>query len=187
MNSPPDTPGNGERELRADRPLPEAVDYAAVARISTQADLRAIRLVYLHADVDERKGAIPSDWSGEAVMGLNAGFEFDRDSSALVITCGFLAMWVPGLEEELDALPSPEDAPLELHARFRLSYELKDPSGVQDADPEHFAWSNGMLHAWPYWREIAHSTTVRMGLAPLVVGTFKIPWSRDPDRREQAD
>jgi hypothetical protein len=186
MNSPPDKSGDGEQGPHADRPLPEAVDYTAVARISTQANLRTIRLSYLHADIDERKVAIPSDWSGEAVMGLNTGFELDRDGGALVVVCGFLAMWVPGLEDELDVLPSPKDAPLELHAQFRLSYELKEPSEVQDTDPEHFAWANGMLHAWPYWREIAHSTTVRMGLTPLLIGTFKIPWSRDPDRPKQA-
>ena len=96
-------------------------------------------------------------------------------------------MYVPGLDKTtLDALPDPDDvdAAVQLNVRFQLVYELEDPSRLQEADPEHFAFVNGTLHAWPYWREIAQSTTVRMGLDPLMIGTFKIPSVHDPDGRE---
>lgn len=176
---------DGERELAPAPISPSELDFAAVARISTQAELKGIRLTFLHADMDESKGAIPDDWSADSVIGFNTEGQLDRESNVLRVICVFVAVWAPGLDDEPSALPDPKDAPLELHARYELAYELKDAAAVQRADPEHFALSNGVLHAWPYWREIAHSTTSRMGLAPLLVGTFKIPWTGDPARTPQ--
>lgn len=183
MPSPPDTPDSDDQ--RPDRLTPDAVDFEAVARISTQAELKGIRLGFLHADWTELGAAIPSDWAANAVMGFSTDAELDRANNRLLVECAFLAVYAPGLDEEGGGLPDPKDAPVELHARFELAYELKDLDAVQDTDPDHFALANGILHAWPYWREIAHSTTMRMGLAPLLVGTVKIPWRGDPDRKEQ--
>ncbi len=119
-------------------------------------------------------------------MGISTDAMLDRTTNALIVECGFIAVYAPGLNEDSDELPNPKDAPVELHARFALLYELKDLAAVQDADPQHFALANGVLHAWPYWRELAHTTTMRMGLTPLVVGTVKIPWAGDPEP-EQSD
>jgi hypothetical protein len=173
--SPDQTHGEG-----ADRLRPEAVDFAAVARISTQAELKDIRLGFLHADWTERDGAIPSDWAANAHMGISTDAQLDRSTNMLSVECGFIAVYAPGHDRGTSELPNPKDAPVELHAQFRLVYEMKDLATIQDADPEHFALTNGVLHAWPYWREIAQTTTLRMGLAPLLVGTVKIPWSGDP-------
>ena len=163
---------------------PRRYSPKAVARVSTQADLRSIRLAFLHADIDEREMEIPGDWSGRAVMGFNSAAELDRDAKTLLVHCGFLAMYAPSIDVE--SLPTPKETPFELHASFRLGYGIKDGSGIEDSDPEEFARTNGLLHAWPYWREIAHSTTVRFGLAPLLVGTFKLPWIGDPAPRADA-
>jgi hypothetical protein len=171
--------------MRAERLAPDAVDFAAVARISTQAELREIRLSFLHADWTEREGPIPNNWVANVVMGFSTDAQFDRADNTLLVECGFLAVYARGHDGEPDVLPNPKDAPVELHARFALTYELKDTAAIQDTDPEHFAITNGVLHAWPYWREIAHTTTVRMGLAPLLVGTVKIPWSGDPGEGHQ--
>jgi hypothetical protein len=173
MSSPPDPP-----ELR---PPATGYDPTAVARISIQAVPKAIRLGFLHADIDERKTTIPSDWSAHALMGFNSEADFDRGAKTLVVTCGFLAMYAPEADlATFENVPTPKEAPFELHASFRLGYELTDVALVQDGDPEQFAATNGVMHAWPYWREIAQSTTVRFGLAPLLVGTYKLPWSGDP-------
>jgi hypothetical protein len=184
MPSPPDKP-DGEDDLRPARLTPDAVDFEAVARISTQAELKDIRLGFLHADFTEREGVIPDDWTADTVMGISTDAQLDRTNNALIVECGFIAVYAPGLDQQRGELPNPKDAPVELHARFKLAYLLKDLAAVEDTDPEHFALTNGVLHAWPYWREIAQTTTVRMGLAPLLVGTVKIPWSGDPARQKQ--
>lgn len=160
---------------------PDPPNYKAVARISTQAALESIWLAFTHADL-RRETELPADWAAGARTTSNASAEFDREGLKLVVYCGFVAIWSPELQAD-GPVPTPRDAPFELHARFRLDYALKGLAGIEDGDEEHFAWTNGMLHAWPYWREIAQSTTLRMGLAPLLAGTFKIPWSGDPGRK----
>jgi hypothetical protein len=156
------------------------VSFEAVARISTQAELRSLRLKFLHADWTEAEGPIPDDWAADAVMGFVTDAVLDRSERVLKVECGFLAVYAPGRDESIEEMPNPRDAPVELHARFELTYDVRDDSAILDSDPEHFALANGILHAWPYWREIAHTTTMRMGIAPLLVGTVKIPWSGDP-------
>jgi hypothetical protein len=163
---------------------PDPPDYKAVARISTQAVLEHIKLAFLHADV-LRGVEMPEDWTKIARTTSNASAEFNRDALRLVVYCGFVTVWAPDLQEEDGPALRPKDAPFELHARFQLEYSIKDLTGIEQGDEEYFAWTNGMLHAWPYWREIAQSMTLRMGLVPLVVGTFKIPWSGDPGRGEK--
>jgi hypothetical protein len=159
---------------------PDPPDYKAVARISTQAVLEHIKLAFLHADL-LRGVEMPGDWAKVARTTSNASAEFNRDALRLVVYCGFVTVWAPDLQAE-GPTPLPKDAPFELHARFRLEYSIKDLEGIEQGDEEYFAWTNGMLHAWPYWREIAQSMTLRLGLVPLIVGTFKIPWSGDPGR-----
>jgi hypothetical protein len=175
MPSRPDQPGG----IKLDNE-PRLYDATAVARVSTQAVPRSMRLSFIHADIDERAGAIPSDWSADAIIGFDSGAEFDRDAKTLLVVCGFLAMYVHDVEKKLDELPTPREAPFELHTVFRLGYELRDVAGIHEGDAEEFAATNGVMHAWPYWREIAQSTSVRFGLAPLLVGTYKLPWSGDP-------
>jgi hypothetical protein len=179
-------PGD-EDDPQSDRLTPADVDLEAVARISSQAELKDIRLSFLHADWTERDGAIPSDWTTDAVLGLSAEAKLDRADGALTVWSGFVALYAPGFNEEGGGLPEPRDAPLELHAQFELAYKLTDLDAVRDTDPQHFAMVNGLFHAWPYWRELAHTTTVRMGLAPLLVGTFKIPQLDDSRRQEQRE
>ena len=85
-------------------------------------------------------------WSAHAIMGLNAASELDRESRHLNVRCGFLAVYFPDLEpDEIETLPSPKDAPFELHAEFRLAYEIRDLHGIEDNDPQQFAIVNGVL------------------------------------------
>jgi hypothetical protein len=185
MPSPPDGPEAEPSEGPIEEVEPKRIDYKAVARVSTQAELKTIRVAFLHADMDERNGPIPADWAEEAVVGLSAQDTLDRANQSLSVRCGFVAVYAPGLDRTQRVLPAPRDAPVEVHAHLVLTYGLKDVEVVLEGDTEHFALTNGMLHAWPYWRELAHNTTIRMGLAPLVIGMFKLPWTGDPGRDQE--
>lgn len=181
--SPLEDPDARGQEQRQPEVLPDAPDFEAVARISTQAELSDLRLTFLHADIDDRS-PIPENWGAETLMGFSAWSNLDREAHRLVIETGFVALYAPGAGENLELLPNPKDAPVELHARFRLTYQLANPAIIQDGDAQHFALTNGVLHAYPYWRETVQNVTLRMGLTPLLVGTFKIPWKGDPSAAE---
>jgi hypothetical protein len=166
-----------------EEPAPKPPDYKAVARISTQAVLQSIELTSLHAEIEDGV-VLPADWATSASTTSDASADFDRDALKLTVYCAFVATWAPEASTNA-AMQSSKTTPFDLHARFRLEYALNGLHGILEGDEEHFARTNGMLHAWPYWREAAQSMTVRMGLAPLVVGTFKIPWSGDPGREKK--
>jgi hypothetical protein len=188
MTSQPDTPdGPVMRDESASDIEPRDVDFKAVARISTQARLKAIRLSFLHADMIETP-PIPDNWTASVLSGFTARAHLERETRALTVRCGFVALYAPGVDPSTGvALPDPKDAPVELHAQFHLAYDLEEVESIEESDPQHFALSNGILHAWPYWRELAHSTTVRMGLTPLMIGMVKIPWTGDPATESSAD
>jgi hypothetical protein len=175
---------SADQEESTEQPAPKPPDYKAVARISTQAVLQTIELASLHAE-RENGVAMPANWAASASTTSDASADFDRDALKLIVRCAFVAIWAPEAFTDA-ATQSSETAPFDLRARFRLEYALTGLDGILEGDEEHFARTNGMLHAWPYWREAAQSMTVRMGLAPLVVGTFKIPWSGDPGREKKA-
>ena len=173
-----------DQEESTEQPAPRPPDYKAVARISTQAVLQSIDLTSLQAELEDGF-ALPADWAASVSTTSDASADFDRDALKLTVYCAFVAAWAPEASSNA-AMQSSEAAPFDLRARFRLEYALSGLHGILEGDEEHFARTNGMLHAWPYWREAAQSMTVRMGLAPLVVGTFKIPWSGDPGREKKS-
>jgi hypothetical protein len=63
---------------------------------------------------------------------------------------------------------------LSLQAAFDLLYELPKAKDFSAAALSHFANVNGVYNAWPYWRELVQSITVRMGLPPVVLPVFRI-------------
>lgn len=64
---------------------------------------------------------------------------------------------------------------LSLLAAFDLLYDLPKAKDFAAADLSRFANVNGVYNAWPYWRELVQSITVRMGLPPIVLPVFRIP------------
>ena len=176
-----------ERQARAIKP--ETVDYEAVARVSTAVDVSNVRNVLVHAACLPDPADVAPDWSDYAFVGFDsAPRPSPIDAPRVLVRSSFVAVYFPGLDPEAaDMLPAPDDdrpPSIEIQATFELSYAPKDPDGppLDAGDLEHFAFMNGTFHAWPYWRELAQSCTVRMGVPPLVVGAFKIPSAHDPGR-----
>lgn len=157
----------------APRP-PGTANFKAVARVSTQAKLVLVRLVRVEAQAGVGPAAVPPAWSD--LVDVRAAAEAAIDAATLSVTCRFSATYSPATSAE----PAPTTAPVRISADLLLVYELREPANVTTEDANEFAAVNGLLHAWPYWRELAQSTSVRMGLPPLLIQTFKIPSPYDP-------
>jgi len=56
-----------------------------------------------------------------------------------------------------------------LTAAFQSTYELPVSVDPEKFDGYAFAMSTGLLYVWPYWRELAQSTMMKMGLEPLSI------------------
>jgi hypothetical protein len=165
---------------------PSTVDMRAVARVASRVALRAVRLSYVQAavliDVDD----IPPGWGTSAFIAFDShGAQVSEDGATVVATCSFIAVYVPGADPEHGDFPElSDDRPpaVDVEATFELVYDIGDPSALEAGDIDHFALVNASFNAWPYWRELAQNATMRMGLTPLVVGTYKIPSIYDPPK-----
>jgi hypothetical protein len=85
--------------------------------------------------------------------------------------------------------PSPDSdaAPVfSLAATYVLAYTLKEPAEITPLAVQAFAELNGPYNAWPYWRELVHTVTGRVGLATIVIPVFKLPVREMPANQEGA-
>jgi preprotein translocase subunit SecB len=95
-------------------------------------------------------------------------FGKDDNSSKLHLMVSFV-LHVSGREKD------EEDPPLRVKASFVLFYAVASFEGLSDDHFYSFGATNGMLNVWPYWRELVHSMTSRMGMPkPVVVPVFRL-------------
>jgi hypothetical protein len=173
--------------LSAEGELPLAeVDLQRVAKVATRVCLLDVRLASFHGNADVEPGDVAQDWGQEAFIGFDSRVTEPVDHSGhLRVRCSFLCVYKAGWDRREGLPPFRENDPpaVDIEADFDLAYEVKDREGLEASDFDHFAVANGTHNAWPYWRELVQSVSQRMGLAPLVVGPFKVPSPHDPDAR----
>jgi hypothetical protein len=155
----------------------ETLDFARVARVATQARQMSVSLRRCECELNAPSEAIEAAWSQSAFIGYDTHV-VGRTDDTFTSHAAFIAAYHHGQEPSQGEPPADVDPEVFVEAIFELRYTLR--GAAEDEDLEHFAFINSTLHAWPYWRELAQSMTVRMGLPPLTVGPFKIPSSADP-------
>lgn len=125
------------------------------------------------------KDALPADWSSKAMVGFGARLKEHRpEEKAFIVNADFVATykveWPIGYSPIYDP---DEETDVEVTCSFDLVYDIVEGSEIDASDLEHFAIMNGTFNAWPYWRELAQATTLRMGVPPLIVQLFVFPKS----------
>ncbi len=131
--------------------------------------LQEIRLAESHCKLGGLKGsALPS--RATQTIGLEIGPRHDGGGVLAVASFRLLFTYAGAVDG---------DAPLLLAASFRLQYVLPRP--VSRKRLEDVVRRVALPDVWPYWRELAQSLTVRMGLP-----AFPLPLMR-PARLEMVD
>lgn len=171
-----------------------SADLDAVARVASHVQLVALHLRYLNSLLGPLfPDEIEDSWQEHALLTYDAHLLSNRDidwedslpedQSGFVVRTMFRAefdeTWISeGPSDSSDRERDIEDQgelDLSLMAVFDLNYELREAKSLSRRDLEHFAAVNSVFNAWPYWRELAHSTTQRMGITPpLVVPVFTV-------------
>lgn len=181
------TPNGGDSapDLVSDQP-PRAApfDFAAVARVSTKSELLAVRLKNSYTACTVDADDVPPDWSTRAFIGFRTRVSRYDSSGRFRTEAAFIVVFREGTDvQPADLNLESENQPdVFAEVTFELLYALAESAELHDGDLDEFAAANSTLHAWPYWREIAQSISARMGVQPLVVGTYKIPSAHDPDQ-----
>ena len=140
-----------------------AAKVVEALRVISAMQLRNLRLV-------------SGEFSSKVASPVEAGkvdFQFGRAASALVgdkkeeftisVTCEAKVL----SKENAEALVC-------VRAEFELSYSIPEALNPTAAELAAFAETNGIHHAWPYFREFVQSAFTRMGLPPLIIPVFRI-------------
>jgi preprotein translocase subunit SecB len=73
-----------------------------------------------------------------------------------------------------DTEESRNDPPVAIRAVFALTYKVENLASFSDEELQAFGEINGVLNAWPFWRELVYSTLSRMGMPPVTLPTFRV-------------
>ena len=63
---------------------------------------------------------------------------------------------------------------VDMEATFVVSYGAENLTGLGAENFSSFGALNGVFNAWPYWRELLHNLTLRMGLPAFVLPVLRI-------------
>lgn len=115
-----------------------------------------------------RRRLVDDKLPGQVKMDYKTWAKADSDKERLEV-CATLEVsgQYEGQEQDKGA-----DVPFRIQAVFQLIYAVKSPITFSEEQLAAFGEFNGIYNAWPYWREYVHSTTVRMGLPPMVVPVY---------------
>ena len=137
-------------------------DVMAAAPVSDQVQIHDVALVAVTAEF------VPSDISSPGVISTDFRTEALLDSAKNILVVKVL----------FSLQAHHQDAPkvnfLSLDTTFRLVYTVDSGQDITQEQVDAFGQANAVFNAWPYWREYVQSTTVRMGLPPLVLPVFRI-------------
>ena len=183
------TKDHPEENAPAEETPERALDFGAVAKVAQRIRLSGVRLRWSQLGIFGAEEPSDPDWGSKAFLSFESRPAIDEDEPLdqdedLLVQCLFQLRYFLDLDaKKADADPSfDEDNPpdVAIEAVFDLSYDIADWDDISHSDLEQFALANGTHNAWPYWREYAQTTAARLGLAPYVVGPFKLPSRHDP-------
>ncbi len=67
----------------------------------------------------------------------------------------------------------PDQRVMDINARFLVAYRTINSRSFPPDALQHFAELNGTYNAWPYWRELVQSMTMRAGMSGVTVPVFR--------------
>ena len=147
-------------------PAVPVVDESAVAlqlaaALARRVQIDDIRLLRMSAGQNLRPGGLPPNIKFES----DAEFKLNEADSKIAVDVTFKLL--ASYNDSQLAEPS-----LMMAATFRVTYKISSLSGLSSFHYDAFSFMNGIYNAWPYWRELVHSSLSRMGLPPLQIPVF---------------
>ena len=138
-------------------------DLQRARRVIAAVSLVDVRLVELHAKTTIRSEEVTEDmrpvfrhWA-TAPAGLKDGLFFVRAN----------------LDVRIENDSNPSVAAIKI--QYELKYRVPEDFKASRADLAAFAKVNGVFNAWPYFREIVQTATLRMDLPPIVLPVYRVP------------
>lgn len=156
---------NTNAAIEPHKELPLDKQYAALV---SMAELLDARLVSTHAKLHAERLAAAGD--DLFILLPNAQWKLSREQHLL--HCGSrLQVHVVPKDPAVEA----SEPILEVVAEYMISYRAPPDLILADSVAQQFAARNGVFNAWPFFRELAHSLVMRMGMPPLLIPLMRMP------------
>jgi preprotein translocase subunit SecB len=139
---------------------PPAYDPASVGRLAGCVSINTIELLGAHFERADAGPLPATETTAEPEIGIDVRWAMEGEALGCVVTFGTLF---------------PDDAPYELVAEFRVTYDVASVDPLDDDDVNQFAHWNAVFNVWPYWREYLASTLNRAGLPRFVAPVMRLP------------
>jgi preprotein translocase subunit SecB len=135
---------------------PKEWDLLAAGRIASRVEFRDIRL-------SEITAFAPTKGDGALDPQIEHHCRLTKhDGDLLEVLCSYELRVASGGNELLRA-----------DIKFLASYTLLGDGPADPNDLDHFAFTNGTYHSWPFVRQLVFDLTARMGYAPYNLPVFK--------------
>ena len=135
--------------------------------VSDRVQIQDVRLIRCDCRIEPRALAPPHPPRLQANFAHEASTQVGPDCTRIAVVTRFR---FSAIREESEK----HEPCVGIEALFLVTYAAEGLTGL---GPEHFnsfGALNGVFNAWPYWRELLHSLTVRMGLPAFVLPVLRI-------------
>ena len=133
------------------------------AEVAKRIQIDDLRLVETHVAQQLRDAQLPS----QLEISVQTQSRADEETSRIAVDVR------AQLCAQYDMDDPAHPAPIEISARFRVTYIASSLGGLTDEHIEAFGELNGVYNVWPYWREYVQAVIARMGLPPLTLPVFR--------------
>jgi hypothetical protein len=154
--------------------------------LASQAQLLFVDLISCEAKVWKER--LPSDPSADLFLYVpdpqwRAWDAAGRDDMTLLLCGARLRAYVLNTDKELRG-EEPRDPAASVIAEYELLYSLPPTVKCEPRACEEFAMRQGVMNAWPFFRELVHSFGGRFGVESLVLSLLRLgPRPRTRTRR----
>ncbi|MFH0982240.1 MAG: hypothetical protein V2A79_11955 [Planctomycetota bacterium] len=146
-------------------PLPPRMELAIP--VSDRVQIQDVRLVRCNCHIEPGALAPPHPPRFKANFAYEASTQVGPDRTRIAVVTRFQ---FSAIREESEK----HEPCVGIEASFLVTYAA---DGLTGLGPEHFSSFgalNGVFNAWPYWRELLHNLTFRMGLPAFVLPVLRI-------------
>lgn len=140
----------------------------ATQALSQLAVLRGITLASIKAGLEE-----PPSGEGQVKPFVAADARLDIHADGVMIAA---VTFATGLNEILPNEGGPGRSVVTIQAVYFVTYLFpEEHRPIVEEAGDHFAKQIGVFNAWPFFRELAHSMSSRMGMVPLLLPLLSLP------------
>lgn len=149
----------------------QLTEYQRAAMVARFVEIQDVSMVALDAELLNPNARVISQAGWQFTQERNSSHHFDDESKLLCVFLTLTTELVRSNNEEIQKL-------IRCSGRYVLIYSFNatggPPPNERDLFFSAFANINAVFNAWPFFRELVHSTLGRMGLQPISLPVYRI-------------